>query len=92
MRTIRDAIDGQADARADAPFLLAPEPGAIVTYGALRDTAWGLGAELAAHGISAGLRQLDVEPVPPRDAAMGSPGIRGDDRYEDREEASGMRI
>ncbi len=41
-------------ARPEAPFLLAPEPGTTVTYGALRGIAHGLAAELAAHGIGEG--------------------------------------
>jgi long-chain acyl-CoA synthetase len=53
-RTIRDAIDAHADLRPQAPFLLAPEPGTTVTYGALRGIAQGLAAELAAHGIGEG--------------------------------------
>ena len=54
VRTIRDAIDCHADARPEAPFLLAPEPATTVTYGALRDAAHGLAAELGAHGINPG--------------------------------------
>ena len=53
-RTIRDAIDAHADLRPQAPFLLAPEPGTTVTYGALRGIAQGLAAELTAHGIGEG--------------------------------------
>jgi long-chain acyl-CoA synthetase len=54
VRTIREVIDRRAVAQPGAPFLLAPEPGTTVTYGALRDSARGLAAELAAHGIGAG--------------------------------------
>jgi acyl-CoA synthetase (AMP-forming)/AMP-acid ligase II len=54
MRTIRDAIDRHAGLRAEAPFLLAPEPGTTVTYGALRGMAHGLASELAARGIGEG--------------------------------------
>src|SRR5438128_1520267 len=35
VRTIRDAIEGQANARPDAPFLLAPEVEATISYVAL---------------------------------------------------------
>src|SRR5437660_7759647 len=51
VRTIRDAIEGDANARPDAPFLLAPEVEATVSYAALRDTAHGFAAVLAAHGV-----------------------------------------
>ena len=54
VRTIRDAIEGQANARPDAPFLLAPEVEATISYAALRDTAHGFAAELAAHGVGSG--------------------------------------
>jgi long-chain acyl-CoA synthetase len=54
MRTIRDAIDRHADAQPDAPFLLAPEPGVVVTYAELRDTARALCADLATQGIRPG--------------------------------------
>ena len=54
MRTFRDAIDAHAAARPDAPFVLAPEPDAIVTYGELRRTARSLGAYLAQEGIAPG--------------------------------------
>jgi acyl-CoA synthetase (AMP-forming)/AMP-acid ligase II len=53
-RTIRVVVDRHADARPGAPFLLAPEPGTTVTYGALRDTSLGIAAELAKHGIGPG--------------------------------------
>ena len=54
-RTIRD-VDRRCTpiARPEAPFLLAPEPGTTVTYGALRGIAQGVAAELAAHGIREG--------------------------------------
>ena len=54
MATLREAIDRHADARPDAPFLLAPEPGTTLSYAALRATARSLGAELAAKGIAPG--------------------------------------
>ena len=54
MRTIRDAIDGHAAARPDAPCIVAPEAGAILTYGELRRSAVALGAYLAQQGIAPG--------------------------------------
>ena len=54
MRTLRDAIDVQAAARPDAPFIVAPEPGRTVTFGELRSTARALCADLAARGILPG--------------------------------------
>ena len=54
MRTVRDTIDHHADLQPEAPFLLAPEPGTIVSYGALRNTALELAAELDAHRIEPG--------------------------------------
>src|SRR5439155_24452260 len=54
VRTIRDAIEGHANTRPDAPFLLAPEVEATVSYAALRNTAHGFAAELAALGIAPG--------------------------------------
>ena len=54
MATLREVIDGHADTRPEAPFLLAPEPGATITYAALRGTARTLRAELAASGIEPG--------------------------------------
>jgi long-chain acyl-CoA synthetase len=54
MRSFRDAIDAHAAARPDAPFLLAPEAEAVVTYGDLRRTAHAVGAYLASEGIAPG--------------------------------------
>jgi long-chain acyl-CoA synthetase len=54
MRTFRDAIDAHAAAQPDAPFVLAPEPDAIITYGELRRAACSLGAYLARQGIAPG--------------------------------------
>ena len=53
-RSIRVVIDAHANAQPQAPFLLAPEPQSTVTYGALRDTAHGLAAELCALGVRPG--------------------------------------
>ena len=54
MRTFRDAIDAHAATQPDAPFVLAPEPDAIITYGELRRAARSLGAYLAREGIAPG--------------------------------------
>ncbi len=54
MRTLREVIDAWAVAQPDAPFLLAPEPGAVVTYSELRQSAIALDAVLAAAGIRPG--------------------------------------
>jgi len=52
--TIRDIIDRHARERPQAPFILAPEPDRVLTYGGLRELARGLAGELAAHGIAPG--------------------------------------
>jgi long-chain acyl-CoA synthetase len=54
MRTLRDAIDVQAAARPDAPFVIAPERGRTVTYSELRDTARALCDYLAVQDIPPG--------------------------------------
>jgi long-chain acyl-CoA synthetase len=52
--TIRELIEQQAAARPDAPFVLAPEADATVTYGELRGIARALAAELGAHAVGPG--------------------------------------
>src|ERR1700680_501550 len=54
MRTLRDVIDHHAEVRPDAPFLFAPEPGGIVTYGELRESSQALAGWLAAAGVAPG--------------------------------------
>ena len=54
MQSVRDAVDRNADARPDAPFVLAPEPGTTIAYAQLRALSRGLCAELAARGIRPG--------------------------------------
>ena len=54
MLSFRDAIDAHAAAQSDAPFLLAPESGSVLTYGELRRAARSLGAYLASEGIPPG--------------------------------------
>ncbi len=54
MRTIREAIDRNARAQPDAPFVLAPEPGTSLTHAQFRALSVALCAELAARGIRPG--------------------------------------
>src|SRR5262245_7182153 len=54
MQTLRDAIDRHADARPDAPFVLAPEPATVLTYAGLRASALALHADLARRGVASG--------------------------------------
>jgi long-chain acyl-CoA synthetase len=54
MRSVRDAIDAHAAARPDATFVLAPEPGAVLTYRELRGNAIALAAWLRSEGIPRG--------------------------------------
>jgi len=54
MRSFRDAIDAHAAAQSDAPFLFAPEPHVVVTYGELQRMARALGAHLAREGLPPG--------------------------------------
>ena len=54
MRTLRDVIDHYADAQPDAPFLFAPEPGSVVTYGELRESSRALAGFLADAGVLPG--------------------------------------
>ena len=54
MRTLRDVIDHHAEVRPDAPFLFAPEPGGVITYGELRESGRALAGLLAAAGVAPG--------------------------------------
>src|SRR6202158_6411236 len=54
MRTLRDVIDHHAEVRPDAPFLFAPEPGTVITYGELRESSYALAGLLADAGIAPG--------------------------------------
>ena len=54
MRTFREVVDEQARARASAPFLLAPEPSATLTFAALRQCAHAFAADMRAHGVVPG--------------------------------------
>ena len=54
MRTLRDVIDHHAEVRPDAPFLFAPEPDTVITYGELRESSDALAGLLADAGIAPG--------------------------------------
>jgi acyl-CoA synthetase (AMP-forming)/AMP-acid ligase II len=54
MESFRDAIDAHAAGTPDAPFLLAPETGVVMTYGELARAARSLGGHLASEGIAPG--------------------------------------
>ncbi|TMH33211.1 MAG: long-chain fatty acid--CoA ligase, partial [Betaproteobacteria bacterium] len=54
MQTLRDVIDHHAEARPDAPFLIAPEPGVTITYRALRATCRALGEFFDQRGVAPG--------------------------------------
>ena len=54
MQTLRDALDTHADARPDAPFILAPEPDTALTFEGLRRSACALHGVLARRGIVEG--------------------------------------
>src|SRR5438105_5187146 len=54
LRTLRDVIDHHAEARPDAPFLFAPEPDTVITYGELRESSYALAGLLADAGIAPG--------------------------------------
>jgi long-chain acyl-CoA synthetase len=51
MRTFRDVVDEQARRAPSAPFLIAPEPQATLTYEALRRSARSFAAQLDALGV-----------------------------------------
>ncbi len=52
--TIREVIDRNARERPDAPYILAPEPDGVLSYGGLRELARGLAGELSARGVAPG--------------------------------------
>jgi len=54
--TVRDLIDRMAALRGDAPFLIAPGTGRVVTFAQLRERSRGLAGRLAARGVAAGER------------------------------------
>ncbi|MFZ5556294.1 MAG: AMP-binding protein [Pseudomonadota bacterium] len=54
MRTVRHFIDLQARERPDAPYLIAPETGRVLSYGELRESSLRLAAHLAGLGLSKG--------------------------------------
>jgi long-chain acyl-CoA synthetase len=53
-RTIRHHVDRRAAEQPDAPFLIAPETGAVLTYGGLRRASLELGGCLDAVGVGKG--------------------------------------
>ena len=55
MKTIREYVDRRAAEQSDAPYVIAPETGAILTYGELRRAS----CELAHFLITRGLRKSD---------------------------------
>src|SRR5687768_14855370 len=54
MRTIRHYVDLQARERPDAPYLIAPETGRVMTYAQLQFDSRELGAVLIARGMTQG--------------------------------------
>src|SRR3954468_21471005 len=54
MRTIRDYVDLRAGETPDATFLIAPETGAVMTYGELKRASIELAAFLASRGVAKG--------------------------------------
>jgi long-chain acyl-CoA synthetase len=54
MQTIRDYVDKRAAETPDATFLIAPETGAVMTYGELRRASVELAHFLAARGVRKG--------------------------------------
>ncbi|MGZ5091160.1 MAG: AMP-binding protein [Burkholderiales bacterium] len=54
MRTIRHHVDLRASEQPDAPYLIAPETGAIMTYGELQRASRALGGFLLAQGLQKG--------------------------------------
>ncbi|MDB5921452.1 MAG: long-chain fatty acid--CoA ligase [Betaproteobacteria bacterium] len=54
MRTIRHHVDLRASEQPAAPFLIAPETGAIMTYGELQRASRALGGFLLAQGLQKG--------------------------------------
>jgi long-chain acyl-CoA synthetase len=54
MRTIRYYVDLRARAQPDAPYLIAPETGAVLTYGQLQRDSRELGRHLLGRGLRKG--------------------------------------
>ena len=54
LRTIRAHLDHRAATQPDRPFLIAPETGAVLTYGALQRHARALTSQLLALGVRPG--------------------------------------
>ncbi|MFA4970180.1 MAG: AMP-binding protein, partial [Sulfuritalea sp.] len=56
LRTIRALVDHQADLRPDAPYLIAPETGLVLSFGGLRAASLRLAAWLQGEGIRPGAK------------------------------------
>ncbi|KAF0163152.1 MAG: long-chain acyl-CoA synthetase [Rhodocyclaceae bacterium] len=56
LRTIRALVDHQADLRPDAPYLIAPETGRVLSFGELRAVSLSLAAYLQGEGIRPGAK------------------------------------
>ncbi len=56
MRTVRALVDNQAQLRPDAPYLIAPETGLVMSFGELREASRRLAGYLLAEGIRPGAR------------------------------------
>ena len=54
MRTIRHHVDQRAAEQPDAPYLIAPETGAVMTYGELQRASRALGRFLIGQGLTKG--------------------------------------
>ena len=54
MRTIRHHVDQRAAEQPHAPYVIAPETGAVMTYGELQHASRELAQLLTAHGLRAG--------------------------------------
>jgi len=52
--TIRSVIDRHSQERPEAPFIVAPDPSEVLSYGGLGALAWALAGELSAHGVAPG--------------------------------------
>src|SRR5438270_7790732 len=53
-RTLREAVEGQASERGDAPFLIVPESGRLLGYRELQAVSHRLAGFLAARRVSPG--------------------------------------
>src|SRR4051794_10643817 len=56
MRTIQQYVDLRADEQPDATYLIAPETGAVMTYGELQRASRALAGFLRARGLAKGAK------------------------------------